>query len=142
MDNDSIETEMDSVHIGLDGTVTRMCVGTNGTINSISQTFSLYTDCLPVLCKNHFWSIRERVVQGTRQASVQMALGSHRPVLRVRTGTGGPSTLCTVTDYQPGVAPTYGRLPGLTMLRVYPVNCGNKPRVWTHLTALLELEVI
>ncbi len=34
------------------------------------------------------------------------------------------------------------RLPGLTMLRVYPVNCGNKPRVWTHLTASLELEVI
>jgi hypothetical protein len=86
--------------------------------------------------------VRERVAQGTRQASVQMALGSHRLVLRVRTGTGRPSTLGTVTDYQPSAAPTYGRLPGLTMLRVYPVNCGNKPRVWTHLTALLELEVI
>ncbi len=47
--------ETASVHIGSDGTVTRMCVGTNGTINSISQTFSSYTDCLPVLCKNRFW---------------------------------------------------------------------------------------
>ncbi len=35
-DDDSIETEMDSVHVGSDGTVTRMCVGTDGTINSIS----------------------------------------------------------------------------------------------------------
>ncbi len=55
-----------------------------------------------------------------------MALGSHWLVLRVWTGTGGPSTLGMVTDYQPSVPPTYGRLPGLTMLRVYPVNCGNK----------------
>jgi hypothetical protein len=36
MDNDSIETETDSVHVGSDGTVTRICVGTDGTINSIS----------------------------------------------------------------------------------------------------------
>ncbi len=36
MDDDSIETETDSVHVGSDGTVTRMCVGTDGTINSIS----------------------------------------------------------------------------------------------------------
>jgi hypothetical protein len=36
MDNDSIETETDSVHVGLDGTVTSMCVGPDGTINSIS----------------------------------------------------------------------------------------------------------
>jgi hypothetical protein len=36
--------------------VTRMCVGTDGMINSISRTFSSYTDCLPVLCKNHFWT--------------------------------------------------------------------------------------
>ncbi len=35
-DDDSIETEMESVHIGSDGTVTRMCVGTDGAINSIS----------------------------------------------------------------------------------------------------------
>jgi hypothetical protein len=35
-DNDSIETETDSVHVGSDGTVTRMCVGTDGTFNSIS----------------------------------------------------------------------------------------------------------
>ncbi len=54
-DDDSIETETDSVHVGSDGTVTRMCVGTDGTINSISRTFSSDTDCLPVLCKNHFW---------------------------------------------------------------------------------------
>jgi hypothetical protein len=55
-DDDSIETETGSVHVGLDGTVTRMCVGTEGTINSISRTFSSYTDCLPVLCKNRFWT--------------------------------------------------------------------------------------
>ncbi len=35
MDDDSIQTEMDSVHIGLDGTVS-MRVGLDSTINSIS----------------------------------------------------------------------------------------------------------
>ncbi len=35
-DDDSIETETDSVHVGSDGTVTRMRVGPDGTINSIS----------------------------------------------------------------------------------------------------------
>jgi hypothetical protein len=35
-DNDSVETETDSVHVGSDDTVTRMCVGTDGTVNSIS----------------------------------------------------------------------------------------------------------
>ncbi len=35
-DDDSIETETDSVHIGSDGTVTSMRVGPDGTINSIS----------------------------------------------------------------------------------------------------------
>ena len=54
-DDDSIEMETESVHVGSDGTVTRMCVGTDGTINSISRTFSSYTDCLPVSCKNPFW---------------------------------------------------------------------------------------
>ncbi len=84
-DDDSIETEMDSVHGGLNGTVTSKPVGPDGTINSFSQIFSSYTDCLPVSCKNRFW--------------------------------------------------TY-------YAKVYPVNCGNKPRVWTHVTALLELEAI
>ena len=37
-DDDSIETETESVHVGSDGTVTRVCVGTDGTINSISRT--------------------------------------------------------------------------------------------------------
>ncbi len=55
-DDDSIETEMDSVCIGLDSTVSSMRVGPDGMINSISQIFSLYTDCLSVLCKNRFWS--------------------------------------------------------------------------------------
>ena len=86
--------------------------------------------------------VRESVVWSTQQPPVQMALGSHWPVLRVRMRTGQPLVLGMVIDYQPSVAPMYGRLLGLTMLRVYPVNCGNKPRVWTHLTALLELEVI
>ncbi len=36
MDVDSIETQVDSVHVGSDGTLTRMCVGPDGTINSIS----------------------------------------------------------------------------------------------------------
>ena len=35
-DNDSIETETDSVHVGSDGTVTSMRVGPDSTINSIS----------------------------------------------------------------------------------------------------------
>ncbi len=35
-DVDSIETQADSVHIGSDGMVTRMCVGPDGMINSIS----------------------------------------------------------------------------------------------------------
>ncbi len=137
-----IEMEMDSVHVGSDGTVTRMCVGTDSTINSLAELLArTQTVCLSY-ARTVSGRVRERVVQGTRQASVQMALGSHQPVLRVRTGMGGPSKLGMVTDYQPSAAPTYGRLPGLTMLRVYPVNCGNKLRVWTHLTALLELEVI
>jgi hypothetical protein len=125
MDDDSIETKTDSVHVGSDSTVTSMCVGPDGTTNSISRIFSSYTDCLPVSCKNRFWT-----------------LGSHRPVLRVWMHMGQPLILGTLTDYQPSVAPMYGRLLGLTMLRVYPVNCGNKPRVWTHLTASLALEVI
>ncbi len=55
-DDDSIETETDLVHVGSDGTVTRMRVGPDGTVNSISRIFSSYTDCLPVLCKNRFWT--------------------------------------------------------------------------------------
>jgi hypothetical protein len=35
-DDDSLETQADSVHVGSDGTVTRMCVGPDSTINSIS----------------------------------------------------------------------------------------------------------
>ncbi len=54
-DDDSIETETDSVHVGPDGTVTSMRVGPDGMINSISHFFSSCTDCLPVLCKNPFW---------------------------------------------------------------------------------------
>jgi hypothetical protein len=56
MDDDSIETETDSVHVGSDGTVTSMHVGPDGTINSISRMFSSYTNCLPVSCKNRFWT--------------------------------------------------------------------------------------
>jgi hypothetical protein len=52
MVNDSVETEMDSVHVGSDGMVTSMCIGPHSMINSISRFFSSYTDCLPVLCKN------------------------------------------------------------------------------------------
>ncbi len=36
MDDDSVETETDSVHIGSDGMVTSMHVGPDGTVNSIS----------------------------------------------------------------------------------------------------------
>jgi hypothetical protein len=64
-DDDSIETETGSVHVKSDGMVTRMCVGPDSTINSISRTFSLYTDCLPVLCKNRFWMSTGEVTQGT-----------------------------------------------------------------------------
>ncbi len=35
-DDDSIEMEMGLVHVESDGTVTRMCVGGDSTINSIS----------------------------------------------------------------------------------------------------------
>ncbi len=59
MDDDSIETETDSVHVGSDGTVTSMRVGPDGTINSISRMFSSYTDCLPVSlpaqCSAYVW---------------------------------------------------------------------------------------
>jgi hypothetical protein len=55
-DDDSIETEMGSVHLGSDGTVTSMCVGPDGAIKSISRIFSSYTDSLTVLGKNRFWS--------------------------------------------------------------------------------------
>ncbi len=54
MDDDSIETEMGSIHVGSDGTVTSMRVGPDSTIKSISRLFSSYTDCFPVLCKNRF----------------------------------------------------------------------------------------
>ncbi len=110
---------------------------------------TLLVECLArilTVCLSHARTVsgrvRESVVQSTQQLLVKMALGSHRPVLRVRMRTGQSLVLGTVTDYQPSIAPMYGCLLRLTMLRVYPVNCGNKPRVWTHLTALLELEVI
>ncbi len=48
---------MDLVHVGSDGMVTSMGVGPDGTINSISQIFSSYTDCWPVLCKNRLKSV-------------------------------------------------------------------------------------
>jgi hypothetical protein len=38
-DNDSVDTETDSVHIGSDSMVTSMRVGPDGTINSISHFF-------------------------------------------------------------------------------------------------------
>jgi hypothetical protein len=65
-DDGSVETEMESVHVGSDGTVTSMHVGPDGTINSTSQLFSSYTDCLPVLCKNPFW-------MGTGERSIEYA---------------------------------------------------------------------
>jgi hypothetical protein len=55
-EDDSIETETDSVHIGSDGTVTSMRVGPDSMINSISRMLSTYTDCLSVSCKNRFWT--------------------------------------------------------------------------------------
>ncbi len=69
MDDDSIETETDSVHIGSDGTVTSMPVGLDSTISSISQMFSFYTDCLPVSCKNRFWT-------GTGECRMEYAAAS------------------------------------------------------------------
>jgi hypothetical protein len=54
MDNDSVETDTASVHVDSDGMVTSVLLGPDGTINSISQFFSFYTDCQPVLFKNHF----------------------------------------------------------------------------------------
>jgi hypothetical protein len=36
MDDDSVKSEMASVHVGMDGTVTSICLRLNGTINSIS----------------------------------------------------------------------------------------------------------
>ncbi len=66
--------------------------------------------------------VQESVVRSTHQLPVQMALGSHRPVLRVWRRTGQSLILGTVTDYQPSVAPIYGHLLGLTMLRGCPLD--------------------
>jgi hypothetical protein len=54
MDDDSIDMESALVHVDLDGTVTSICLGPDGKINSISRFFSAYTDCQPVLFKNRF----------------------------------------------------------------------------------------
>jgi hypothetical protein len=56
VDDDSVEmdTGTTSVHVDSDGTVTSVCLGPDGTINSIRNIFSSYTDCQPVLSKNHF----------------------------------------------------------------------------------------
>ncbi len=142
INGDSFETETDSVHVGSDVTVTSMCVGPDSTINSISQMSSLYTDCLPVSCKNHFST-------GTGECSMEYAVASSANGLGFSPAGAESSDayessliLGTVMDYQPSVVPIYGNLLGLTMLWVYPVKCGNKPRVWFHLTAVLELEVI
>ncbi len=49
-----METDTALVHVDLDGIVTSVCLGPDGMINSISQISSSYTDCQPVLLKNHF----------------------------------------------------------------------------------------
>ncbi len=54
VDDDSVETDTALVHVYLDGMVTSVCLGPDGMINSISQISSSYTDCQPVLLKNHF----------------------------------------------------------------------------------------
>ncbi len=56
MDDDSVEmdTSTTSVHEDSNGTVTSVCLGPDGTINSIRCIFSSYTDCQPVLFKNRF----------------------------------------------------------------------------------------
>jgi hypothetical protein len=54
VNNDSVEMDTTLVHIDMDGMLTSVCLGPDGTINSISQIFSSYTDCHPVLFKNHF----------------------------------------------------------------------------------------
>jgi hypothetical protein len=54
VDNDSVEMDTTLVHVDSDGMVTSVCLGPDGTTNSISQIFSSYTDCHPVLFKNHF----------------------------------------------------------------------------------------
>jgi hypothetical protein len=54
MNDDTVETDTALVHIDSDGTVTSVCLGPDGMINSIRHIFSSYTDCQPVLFKNHF----------------------------------------------------------------------------------------
>jgi hypothetical protein len=54
VNDDSVELDTTTVHVDLDGTVTSFCLGLDGTINSISQRFSSYTDCQLVFFKNYF----------------------------------------------------------------------------------------
>ncbi len=53
-DDDSVESDIAPTHVDSDGTVTSVHLGPDGTINSISQFFSSYTDCQPVLPENPF----------------------------------------------------------------------------------------
>jgi hypothetical protein len=55
VDNDSVEANSLSVQIDSYGTVTSIHLGPESTINSISQVFSSYPGCQPVLFKNHFF---------------------------------------------------------------------------------------
>ncbi len=62
VDDDSVEIDTASKHVDWDGMVASVCLGLDGMINCISRIFSSYTDCQPVLFKNHF-------CLGTRESS-------------------------------------------------------------------------
>jgi hypothetical protein len=55
VDSDSVEMDgTTTVHVDSNGTMTSVCLGPDGVINSIRRIFSSYTDCQPVLFKNRF----------------------------------------------------------------------------------------
>jgi hypothetical protein len=129
-DDYSVGTETNSEHVGSDGM-----------INSICRIFSSFTDCLPALCKNRFWM---GTGEGfTRYVSSPSTNGLGFSPAGTESSDGyGLVSHTRYGDYQPSIVTTYSHLLGLIMLRVSPSTCGNKPRVWTQVTALLALEVI
>jgi hypothetical protein len=121
MDDYSVEmdTGTNSVHVGLDGTVTRVCLGLDSMINSIRHIFSLYTDCQPVLFQNRFC-----LHKGEDSMERTLASGAHSLGFSLAcTGQAVLNALAPCEDYGDGtpvqrLAQLYHQWHGHTTLRV------------------------
>ncbi len=78
-----MEIDKASVHVDLDGMVTSVGLGLDGTINSFSRFFSLYTDGQLVLFKNRFSLSTGESSAACVAASSAHGLGFSLAILRV-----------------------------------------------------------